>query len=258
MITLVVMKRYLLLFMTLITLSAYSQGNLNNYKYVIVPERFAFQKNDDQYALNSSTKLLLEQKGFTVFLDNKDLPADVANNKCAALTADLQNNSGLFSTKLILLLKDCRGGTVFKSGVGSSREKDYDAAYNMALKDAFVSLEKVPYRYAGPGETIAQQPATVNVATTETVAVSDKSNAQAEIKTSLNTTLYAQPITNGYQLVDVTPKKVLTLLKTSKADQFIAYNNGGVSGVVYKANGEWVYEYYKNDKLISEKLAIKF
>ena len=73
----------------------------------------------------------------------------------------------------------------------------------------------------------------------------------------LTGTLYAQPTPNGYQLVDTTPKKILTLLKTSVQDYFIA-DAGGNSGIVFKRNGEWFFERYEDNKLVSQKLDIKF
>jgi hypothetical protein len=70
-------------------------------------------------------------------------------------------------------------------------------------------------------------------------------------------TLYAQAIANGYQLIDTTPKIVLTLLKTSAENYFIA-SNATANGIVLKKNENWVFEYYKDGKLISEKLLVKF
>ena len=70
-------------------------------------------------------------------------------------------------------------------------------------------------------------------------------------------TLYAQATPNGYQLIDTTPKKVLTLLKTSMQDYFIA-EDGTSNGIVFKKNGEWYFECYKDGKLVSQKLQIKF
>jgi len=70
-------------------------------------------------------------------------------------------------------------------------------------------------------------------------------------------TLYAQVTPNGYQLIDTTPKKILTLLKTSMQDYFIV-EAGPTNAVVFKKDGEWLFEYYKDNKLISQKLEIKF
>ena len=236
------MKACTLFIFALLTVTGYSQNTINNYKYVIVPERFNFSKEDNQYGLNTTTKLLLEQKGFAAFVGNKELPSTVAANKCNALTAEVAQSSGLFTTKLTLLLKDCQGNIIFKSKEGKSREKEFPVAYDQALRDAFSSLNNVPYKYDSTMVTQTQQPAATPV-----------SSAVAEI-TGI---LYAQATPNGYQLIDTTPKKVLTLLKTSMPDYFIA-EAGASNGIVFKRNGEWFFEYYKDNKLVSQKLEIKF
>jgi hypothetical protein len=41
-----------------------------NYKYIIVPERFSFLKQNDQFQTSSLTKFLLKKNGFTVVLDS--------------------------------------------------------------------------------------------------------------------------------------------------------------------------------------------
>lgn len=267
------MKRYILVLLLFACSTVFAQSAINNYKYVIVPERFGFQKEVDQYSLNTSTKQLLENKGFTVYFDNSDLPAEIANNKCVALTTDVSDKSGMFSTKLILILKDCRGTVVFQSAVGTSREKDYAVGYSMALKDAFASLDKVSYAYNGANGKTERQAANTPIAvnantgtvTVTTPAIADKATVTEAATTTTAPvasnqqvkTLYAQVIPNGFQLIDTTPKKVLTLLKTSSENYFIA-NNDTVNGIVVKVNGDYFFEYYSEGKLISEKLAIKF
>ncbi len=68
------MKVSALLIFVFITVSAYSQNSLNNYKYVIVPAKFSFSKEENQYGLNTLAKLLLQEKGFSAFVVNEDLP----------------------------------------------------------------------------------------------------------------------------------------------------------------------------------------
>ena len=300
------MKRYFLALLLFLSFSGYSQNTISNYKYVIVPEKFDFLKQKNQYSLNSLTKGLLEYKGFTVYYDNADLPAEVANNRCRALSADLLEKSGMFNTTLTLVLKDCQGNIVFKSKTGESREKDYRVAYNMALRDAFTSLDPVPYAYNGSTNEPTQSPAVPAKPATPTVTALTEPVKSTEVVTNkpvqpmVNTTdsaasvksteavtnkpvrsmvtttasaapvkstdavsnqpegtLYAQAIANGYQLIDTTPKIVLTLLKTSAENYFIA-SNAAVNGIVLKKNQDWFFEYYKDGKLISEKLAVKF
>lgn len=255
------MKKYVLGLFLLLSFSAYSQNTINNYKYVLVPEKFSFLKQNDQYSLNSLTKGLLEYKGFTVYFDNTQLPADVANNRCRTLSADLLEKGGMFTTTLTLLLKDCQGNIVFKSKEGKSREKEYKVAYNMALRDAFTSLDQVPYSYNGSTNESAQPTITTTVPAAPVkpaVAASIEPVKSTEVVNNQpQGTLYAQAIANGYQLIDTTPKIVLTLLKTSADNYFIA-NNAINNGIVLKKNEDWFFEYYKDGKLISEKLLVKF
>ncbi|WP_426667894.1 hypothetical protein ACPPVU_17795 [Mucilaginibacter sp. McL0603] len=251
------MKRYVLVLLLFLSFSGYSQNSINNYKYVIVPEKFNFLKQNDQYSLNSLTKGLLEYKGFTVYFDNTELPGEVANNRCRALSADVLEKSGMFTTTLTLLLKDCKGNIVFKSKEGKSREKEYKVAYNMALRDAFTSLDKVSYAdTASTNKPV--QPIIATTASAATVAASTVPSKPTETVTNQPAgTLYAQAIANGYQLIDTTPKIVLTLLKTSAENYFIA-GNATANGIVLKKNEDWFFEYYKDGKLISEKLLVKF
>lgn len=253
------MKRYFLLLLVCTALSGYAQNTINNYKYVLVPEQFSFFKQIDQYGLNNLTKALLEEKGFTVYFDNKDLPAEIANNKCRAMNADLTEKKGMFTTTLTLVLKDCQGNIVFKGKEGKSREKEFNASYTEALRNAFASLNELPYTYRAEamGTTVMRTAEVTVPVAIPTAPVPVNQLAVAAEVTQPSGTLYAQATANGFQLIDTTPKKVLTLFKTSAPDYFIA-DNGPAKGIVLKKNGEWFFEYYSNDKLISEKLLIKF
>ena len=94
------MKAYLLFLFIVLTGTAYSQGSINNYKYVLVPEKFDFLREPDQYGLNNATKFLLEQKGFVVYIGQ--LPPDVVANKCDALMAEVTQRKGFLVTNLTL------------------------------------------------------------------------------------------------------------------------------------------------------------
>jgi hypothetical protein len=243
------MKRYALLLLLLASLSVQAQTSINNYKYVLVPQRFDFSREDNQYGLNEQLKSFLEQKGFTVYFDNSEIPKELAGDRCNALKAEVTQRKAIFVTNLTILLKDCQGNIVFKSKEGKSREKEFVVAYGEALKDAYTSLNDAPYAYSGPANVQPRQTAAPAV-----VPVAQPVEATA---TAAPGTLYAQATANGYQLIDTTPKIVLTLLKTSTPDCFIA-SKGTAHGVVFKRNGEWLFEYYEGDKLMAEKLQIKF
>jgi len=256
------MKRSILAFFILTSFSVCAQKTINNYKYVIVPAKFDFQKDTNQYSLNGLTSALLENKGFTVYPDN-NLPPEIANNKCLALMANVTAKNSMFTTGLTLTLKDCQGVVVFKSKDGKSREKEYETAYNMALRDAFSSLDQVPYNYtetvSAPAQSVAAvtppPAAPAKVVETPPAPVPAKATEPAAVQPA--GTLYAQAIPNGYQLADTTPKIVLTILKTSVENYFIA-SNGTANGIVLKKDNDWFFEHYKDGKLVSEKLTVKF
>ena len=248
------MKIGALLIFTLFTVAGHSQNTINNFKYVLVPQKFEFLKDDDEYGLNATTKSLLEQKGFVVFWSNENLPQPLASNRCTALIAEVTQRKAMFSTNLTLLLKDCSGNIIFKGKEGKSREKEFNVAYDEALKDAFSSLNNVPYKYDSSVAIQQAQIASVTYTNSPQAPVS----AQRAI-VDISGTLYAQATPNGYQLIDTIPKKVLTLLKTSVQDCFLAETGGGgPNGIVFKKNGEWFFEYYKEGTLVSQKLEIKF
>ena len=250
------MKVIALFISVFITLAGYSQNSLNNYKYVLVPEKFEIFKTENQYGLNTLTKMLLEDKGFTVFMAGEQLPPQLAANKCSALKAELVDKKGFFVTTVTLVLKDCQGNIVFKGKDGKSREKEWQAAYDEALRDSYTALKSAPYSY--DSTAVAQQQAAAAQQPTQQVQTTAPAPAQPQASVAdITGILYAQATANGYQLIDTAPKKVLTLLKTSLPDQYIA-EGGPAGGIVFKKNEAWIFEYYKDNKLVSQTLNIKF
>jgi hypothetical protein len=71
-------------------------------------------------------------------------------------------------------------------------------------------------------------------------------------------TWYAQPIENGYQLVDSTPRIRMKLMNTSRSDTYIALVDGQARGSVFLSDGVWVHEYYEGGTLHRQALRIKF
>ena len=266
------MKSTPLLIALLFNIAAFSQNTINGYKYVIVPERFEFSKEDNQYRLNTTTRTLLEKKGFVAFVANEPLPANISGSRCNALKAEVVQRKAFFTTNLTLILKDCQGNVVFKGKEGKSREKEFQLAYDEALMDAFSSLNSLDYHYdssllaqsqqAAPAVAspapVAASPASVVSSTASTTGGAAPASVPVpgnSIPVDISGTLYAQATANGYQLVDTSPKKVMTLLKTSAQDFYIAE---GANGVVFKKENDWLFERYENGKLVSQKLQIKF
>ncbi len=150
------LRVFLLVIAFFMVFSGNAQKSVNDYKYVIVPTRYNFLKQDDSYQLNSLTQFLFKKYGFHAILQGQELPADLITNGCKGLQADVTKNSGLFVTKLVVTLKDCNGREVFTSAEGTSKEKDFKTAYHAALRDAFKSVEQLNYSYNSNAEAVAQ------------------------------------------------------------------------------------------------------
>lgn len=252
-----------------IQFNSFSQNSINDYKYVIVPLQYKFMKEKDKYQLNSLTKFLFNKYGYTAYMEDEDLPTDLANNRCLALMADVEDDSSLLKTKVRIDLKNCNGKTVMSSEMGESREKQYDKSYNLALRSAFETFQNFDYHYQ-PDEAVASR-STEDVATVDNVKQQEeieklkeeikslKEEQQSTVSTVETTvenskdamadmnakdsnepisTLYAQPIDNGYQLIDSTPKVIMILINTGVKEVFSVKDS---DAIVYKKDGAWMY-----------------
>lgn len=247
------MKIKFLLCALLISIVGFAQS-INDYKAVIVPLKYDFTKTENQYRLSTITKSNLLKAGIPAFYTNEEIPAEYGD-RCQLLYIDVKKESGFLVTKLYLEFKDCYGKVVYTSEIGKSKEKDYEVAYKESLDLAFASVNKLHYKYSGKsGSTISKTAPTAASVPVETVAVATTTPVADVSDPNL---LYAQPTENGYQLIDKTPKVVMKLLKTSRADSFIAIKDG-VQGSLNAKDNQWYFEYYQNDKLVSEKVSVKF
>lgn len=245
------MKKTLLLFAILFSGLCFAQSDIiNNYKYVIIPEKFDFLKEPNKYNLNTLTKMVFEKYGFETFFSNDKLPDELALNKCLALYGDVADDSNVLNTKIALQLKDCSGKVLYTSAEGRSKQKEFQKAYYEALREASASLASLNYKYTAPAtaQSIPSPPRP------ETAPAQQ---AATPAPVSSGTMLFAQPIANGYQLVDSTPKVIAKMFKTSQPDYYTAQGDAK-NGVIFKKGNDWFFEYYQNDKLVSEKLSIKF
>jgi hypothetical protein len=247
-------KKCLLLFVLIITVSGFSQS-VNDYQYVIVPTKFSIFKEGDKYRLNSTTKLLLEKYGLKVFMSNDEVPGEIGDN-CKRLYADLVEDKELMSTKIKLVLKDCKEKVIYETDYGKSREKDYATAYNQALRETTKSFDRLNYIYNGKNATTSTPSAIPETKIDISEAVEIKAE-NASITSNPPIFYFAQPTTNGFQVIDNEPKVIMRLLYSSQKNVFIGIK-GSINGVVITKNGQWFFEYYDNGKLISESLNIKF
>ncbi|MCL6462063.1 MAG: hypothetical protein I4O51_09365 [Flavobacterium micromati] len=249
------MKKLILALLVFTSSYNYAQS-VNDYKAVIIPLQYKFLKSENQYRLNTATKFNLTKAGFVSFYKNENLTADYSD-RCSLLYADVEKEGGFLITKLYLTLKDCNDKVIFKSIVGKSKEKDFQLAYMEALNQAFQSVYALRYKYSGVSakseSTVIQEKVVNSVATTQVQNTVQTSNV--DLKDS--NLLYAQATPTGFQLIDSTPKVVMKLMKTSQPNSFIAIRDS-VQGSLILQDNHWYFEYYQNDELISEKVAVKF
>ena len=112
---------------------------------VVVPNKFAFLKSDNEYQLNILTKFLIEKQGFKAYMEN-EVPAELLNTPCNILKADVKNESNMMTSKLRLVLTDCANKEVFSSEVGKSREKEYKKSYQEAPRNALAGNALATFR----------------------------------------------------------------------------------------------------------------
>ena len=270
------MKSIILFLFLCIASQSFSQ-TVNDYAAVIIPLRYGFQTTDNQYRLQTLTKINLEKAGFKAFYANEEIPPAI-NNRCHLLYLDLKKENAFLITKLYVTFKDCYGTEIYKSNVGKSREKEYETSYIEALNSAFVSVYDLKYAYkvntnldskAAISAPVVPILVETNVITkTETADQVVIPSPVPEIVPIVNPLkpkkqltniglLYAQPTTYGFQLIDSQPKVVMKLYKTSLSTSFIAKNDA-IQGVLISKDNHWFLEYYQNEVFVSEKIEVKF
>lgn len=290
------MRNFFLPFILMCGFFGISQAELNQYKYIIVPTKFEAFKNENQYQTSTMIKYNLVENGFTAVYDN-DLPPDLMANRCLGLLLNLKDDSSMFTTKVTLILKDCQSREVYTTVEGTSKEKAYKTSYSEAIKECFASLSGLGYKYEPmetnvipavsfkndvkklEGNThVAPNQNTPNPVVRQKATLEEQSYknmepvpsnmtkvdnsqriipAQIAYQSDRKGVLYAQAITNGFQLVDSTPKIALKMYATSQANFYIAEGDAH-SGVVLKKGEKWYFEYYEGDKLMGQELNIKF
>ncbi|WP_298903647.1 hypothetical protein [uncultured Psychroserpens sp.] len=263
----------------------YAQDAINNYKYIIVPTQYDFQKSEDQYQLNSLTKFLFNKHGYQAYLQSDEFPSDLGADNCMALKAILKDvKGGFLVTKIQIDLVDCKNNTVATSVIGITKIKNYKKAYTKATRDAFITYQDFDYKYNGSSESkttnveaVKEKAAETKVDSKETLEVVESEIKAADEKVKIpdeieiieeeeepvitsevvdkKDILYAQPIDNGFQIVDTEPKKVMMLLYSGSPDMYIVQ---GKDAVVYRNESGWVYAENDGNRLRVKKINLKF
>lgn len=271
------MKKSIVFILALVACQLVGYGQLNEYKYIVVPTRFEAFKQENMFQTSTLVKYLLANEGFNAVYSNK-LPADLEENPCLGLKVALIDNSSLFTTKTKLALRDCNDLVIFETQEGKTKSKEFKQAYKEAISEAFGSLRGLNYVYE-PKEEMEKEKSEETITVSfkndvkslknepKPVKANEGKKATAMVEPSATETieepikrdkniLYAQPIEGGYQLVDVTPK-VIYILKATSAPNVFMVSKDGKSGVLFKNDGKWFVELDQNGSKPKE-LNIKF
>lgn len=235
------MKKLSCLLFVFFTLSGFAQS-LNDYNRAIIPSKFEFQKEVNQYRVNSMIKTFLKQKGFEVYLDN-EAPEGFTDYNCNKIFVSAITENTMFMTKVKFVFKDCKNNVLFTTDLGESREKELAVAYNSVTIQALKSFDaKAKYKFSGKSYDDEEVEARLNA--------TDKVDVSVKPATVIKNELFTK-------VVDKFSGSELVLYKTSKADVFLSTFNGN-NGILISKNGAWIFEYLDGDKVQSKKMDIKF
>ncbi|WP_291136348.1 hypothetical protein [Flavobacterium sp. UBA7663] len=228
-----------------------------SYKYIIIPSQFSFFNEANKYGLSELTKSFFQSEGYEVYYDNEKLPDDLMKNRCLALFANAFESNTMFMTKVHFELKDCTTNTLLKSQLATSREKEYKIAYTQTFRQALTSLKgKLNFKNTQfSNDVITSTPVEIK----STPEIDSDEVVEEEIDEILPNTnqLFAIPTETGYKLVNSKPETIMVLFNTSSLSIYIAKKEN-IQGVFIKNIYGWFFEYYQNNKLVSEKVEVKF
>jgi hypothetical protein len=260
----------LVLFLIMSNIFVFGQEKkVNNYKFIVVPDKFDFLNQRDKYKTSSLTKFLFKKNGFTVFLNSEQYPKDLIDNPCSGLKALVLDKSSMFKVKVIIELRDCSNRLLYTSEEGVSKLKEFKKGFQEAIRNAYASMGNIVYE---PFllETIRKDKK--EIVTVNPVLVEEVKEVKLEVELpvinnieaaqispinniALSTTLYAQPKENGFQLINLKPQVVFVILNTSVKGVFLIKDK---NGLLYKKGENWIAEFYDNGKLIEKKYQVKF
>jgi len=277
------MKKFLLLFVMFLGLTTLAQTELNAYKYIVIPSKFDFQKETNEYGINLLLKYKFQQLGFESYLDTDDLPQVLRTNTCLYALPVVHTKNSMFKTIVSVELFDCTKKSLYKTQEGSSSSKNVKVSYNEAIRKALNSFQDYKLEYSPNQETIQlqlkqaylEQPSKAEkvieklkeevaalkqqnkkIEDVPSIVMHDKEGKTDAVVEVSKSYLLAEPKTDGYILIGRLTKEIIyTINNTKMKDVFIIK---GKSGVVYKVGNSWVREYVDQERTLTEFLEIKF
>ncbi len=239
------MKKCLLFAIILVSNFAICQ-NLNSYKYAIIPEKFTFQKENNDIILNSSVKSALEKYDFKSYLSSEKLPKDASNMNKVFVDIELVNTPS--NGKVKIILKDFENKVLFTSKEGKATDKDDIVACNMAFSLAVNSLKQLNHKFDKFSKLVS----------VEEEVVEPKEDAELSVIKNLNSPISYNAVAykKGFHLM-LNNEIVYDLTKTSRKELFLAKRQD-ITGIVIRFEDDWYFEYSVDHDIISERIAVNF
>lgn len=233
-------KSICLLVFALLNVIGLQAQELGDYKYIVVPQRFDFQKEAGEYDLNALTRFLFIKYGFDAYLENEEMPADINESGCNTLYARA-DVTGFLSTKATVKLVNCRGQEVFTLPEGKSKIKEFKAGHQEAFRDAFEGLEDLGYTYS---DAIVER-AEITENTEELIPEARKTMQQSapEVKTVKVSAVPKNGSTTVKEELEVVEKSVPAVNATVEVDSEVKLvSEDGSYSLTPSGNGFDVYE----------------
>jgi len=237
------MKNFAILVLVLFSINLVAQQN----KVIIISNKYEFQKEKNTYNINTMLKAILVSNNYQVFFDDEELPFEIAQNKCNALTGVLIDNSNLLVRKIKFQIRDCQNNLLFETAEVKTREKDIQNAYIETIKLLSPELKKYDATVIQEKEVVA----------TEELVDTPKIS---EFKTYLNCKLKQTFGNPQAEVTDTNDNILLSLQKTKNPNVFIAVNTNVintnkefVTGIFTKTGNKGVFEYYLNYQYMVEE-----
>lgn len=254
------MKKVVTIILVFCISNCFAQS-INDYQYLVIPSLFGFQKTNNQFGTQSLVEAYFREKGFAVIKESEGLPTELNNNKCRAMYVSMTEKSSMFSTKIIVFVKDCNGKILAESKVGTSNEKQYDLVYKQAVRTALITFPDFNYSYQAKSLTEIQPAPEKIVPYKELTEFKRKPSVDAEKKYEIspieNSNYQVERLANGFLIIDKTTNMVFAkFFRTTNPDIFIV-KQGDVSGIATSKNEKIFVEVIENNILKTQVLNIK-
>ncbi|WP_045501863.1 hypothetical protein [Chryseobacterium sp. StRB126] len=163
------MKKLSILMLAICSTAIFGQ-KVSDYKYVSIPEKFdAFKKSN--YGLETFLAKALKGKNYVILPTRIDQwPSEAKDISCNVLTANVLDDSNMFTNKVILQFMDCSKNIILESK-GRSDIKEFETGYPDALKQALMKV--------GASNPMVTQSITTQASTTTTTIATNTVQSSA-------------------------------------------------------------------------------